>query len=205
MTHFRTYCIGDYDEEELDKKYYEGTDVPEYCTGEVTENDIISFVTYYTQDKQDSIAQLSNLIPLAKTLLEKYKTNESQRQETFEKITKELFEPIYEKKGYDWNGNTYRKDENGIWKGYSTYNVDAVYDYFSEVKCTPLSDIEHPVETLMRSSGIFKNNQYYNFENVIWFGLSTNEKSAEEKEKIVRNLLEGVSPDTPIYMFDCHI
>lgn len=40
------------------------------------------------------------------------------------------FEECYEAHGEDWNGNRYRKDENGIWREYTTYNPDSKWDWY---------------------------------------------------------------------------
>lgn len=41
------------------------------------------------------------------------------------------FEEIYAIHGNDWNGNQWRKDENGVWQEYSTYNPDSKWDWYS--------------------------------------------------------------------------
>ena len=35
------------------------------------------------------------------------------------------FEECYEARGEDWNSNCYRKDSDGVWREYSTYNPNA--------------------------------------------------------------------------------
>jgi len=41
------------------------------------------------------------------------------------------FEETYAQFGEDWNGNRWRKDENGVWAVYSTYNPDSKWDWYS--------------------------------------------------------------------------
>ena len=41
------------------------------------------------------------------------------------------FEEVYEKNGESWNGNTWHKDNDGIWRKYSTYNPDSKWDWYS--------------------------------------------------------------------------
>ena len=41
------------------------------------------------------------------------------------------FEETYAKFGEDWNSNGWRKDENGVWAVYSTYNPDSKWDWYS--------------------------------------------------------------------------
>lgn len=40
------------------------------------------------------------------------------------------FEECYEAHGDDWNDNRYRKDEDGIWREYTTYNPDSKWDWY---------------------------------------------------------------------------
>lgn len=41
------------------------------------------------------------------------------------------FEELYAKKGDDWNGGNWRKDPNGVWGVYSTYNPNSKWDWYS--------------------------------------------------------------------------
>ena len=40
------------------------------------------------------------------------------------------FEECYEKYGNEWNGGTWRKDESGVWKMYTTYNPISKWDWY---------------------------------------------------------------------------
>lgn len=40
------------------------------------------------------------------------------------------FEACYEKWADEWNDNSYRKDEDGIWREYTTYNPDSKWDWY---------------------------------------------------------------------------
>lgn len=40
------------------------------------------------------------------------------------------FESCYVRNGSSWNGNRWRKDEDGIWREYSTYNPDSKWDWY---------------------------------------------------------------------------
>jgi hypothetical protein len=42
------------------------------------------------------------------------------------------FEETYKEHGDDWNGNQWRKDENGVWAIYSTYNPNSKWDWYTE-------------------------------------------------------------------------
>ena len=54
MTHFRTYCIGEYDENDLCEKFSEFTAVPPYVAGNVGGEDIMRFIEYYTTENYNS-------------------------------------------------------------------------------------------------------------------------------------------------------
>lgn len=41
------------------------------------------------------------------------------------------FEECYAAHGEDWNGNRWRKDENGVWADYSRYNPKSKWDWYS--------------------------------------------------------------------------
>ena len=40
------------------------------------------------------------------------------------------FDSCYKRYGEDWNGNCWRKGEDGIWRKYSTYNPDSKWDWY---------------------------------------------------------------------------
>lgn len=80
----------------------------------------------------------------------------------------ESFDDCYAKYGDDWNGNAYRKDADGVWQEYSTYNWDAQWDWYEiggrwAGKIIVNDDVE-----------------YYNRPNFSWGW------SEEDKEKITR-------------------
>lgn len=41
------------------------------------------------------------------------------------------FEDTYAEFGDDWNGNSWRKDEDGVWAVYSSYNPNSKWDWYS--------------------------------------------------------------------------
>jgi hypothetical protein len=41
------------------------------------------------------------------------------------------FEDTYTEFGDDWNGNNWRKDKDGVWAVYSSYNPDSKWDWYS--------------------------------------------------------------------------
>lgn len=63
------------------------------------------------------------------------------------------FDQCYQQFGNDWNDNNYRKDENGIWQSYSTYNLVAKWD-----ECT-LGGRYHNSYIILKPEVVNYNNQ----------------------------------------------
>ncbi len=55
-------------------------------------------------------------------MLDYYRKEKKSRHRTFESC--------YKKYGEDWNGNRWRKGEDGVWREYSTYNPNAKWDWY---------------------------------------------------------------------------
>lgn len=78
----------------------ENHEVEEYCVGEVPENERQHFLDYYNDHTPGY------------------------------HFSMEQFDELYKAKGQDWNNNRWRKGEDGIWKEYSTYNPDSLWDWY---------------------------------------------------------------------------
>ena len=98
MSHFAVMVIGSNVEEQL-APYDENIEVPEYRSGDVTEEDKQEMLKYYNSSRTDE---------------KKYTS----------------FEECYAVHGEDWNGNKWRKDDNGVWACYSTYNPKSKWDWY---------------------------------------------------------------------------
>jgi hypothetical protein len=67
---------------------------------------------------------LNNLIYSNKEkFVEYFKTNKPELYASFEQL--------YAKNGDDWNGMNWRKDPNGVWGVYSTYNPNSKWDWYA--------------------------------------------------------------------------
>lgn len=216
MTHFRTYCIGSYDEKELYDKFCESVEVEPYNRGKVSDGDIVSFVDWYTKKGAEVPASGIDIVDklgqkgrrFVKMYMEgKKSSNEALMKNGIANIMKQVFDRLYGILGNDWNGNRWGKNPDGVWEEWSTYNPNTVFDYFSPVRCEQLKDIEDPVSAILNSCGFFvgSENTYTRFEDVGWFGFSKSVMDDEDKRELVKKALEGLPPDTKIYMFDCHI
>lgn len=111
MSHFAVIIIGENPEEQI-APYSERIEVEKYKTGDVTDEERKSFSDYYTKIDKDNTRQ------------------ELTEEQAY--LNGELsFEELYEKHGDDWNGNSWEKDENGLWCEYSTYNPKSKWDWYS--------------------------------------------------------------------------
>ncbi len=111
MSHFTCLVIGKNPEKQL-APYSEHINVPEYITGPVSIEDRNDMIEYYCQKEG------YNYIP---------KTG-------VEKATKgnfHSFEDLYQRKGKDWNDNSWRRHTDGTWHNYSTYNPKSKWDWYS--------------------------------------------------------------------------
>lgn len=60
--------------------------------------------------------------------------NKQKYADFFKKELRDLFDSfgdLYAKNGEDWNDNCWRKDENGVWAEYTTYNPNSKWDWYS--------------------------------------------------------------------------
>ena len=139
-------------------KYDEGMSMPEYRKRDVSDIDKCRFVTHYTKELTDTVLAESFYKSRSKSVQEKMLSdyrkwlgnddeinwnrfymwavyhNEGKYTKWFKyTFSKQFstFESLYEQNGDDWNGNTWRKDENGVWAEYSTYNPDSKWDWYT--------------------------------------------------------------------------
>ena len=110
MSHFTVLVIGENPEDQL-QPFDENKQVPEYKDSVVPEEELKKFTEVYT-----------TFVP--------ERGYGAKSEEEAEENKKLSFEDLYEKRGDDWNGNEWRKDENGEWAAYSTYNPDSKWDWY---------------------------------------------------------------------------
>lgn len=87
---------------DLMEPYWQDLEVEEYCVGEVDESDRQRFLDYYNEHTPGY------------------------------HFSMEQFDELYKAKGDDWNGNCWRKDDDGVWREYSTRNPEMKW-YWYEV------------------------------------------------------------------------
>lgn len=85
---------------DLMEPYWQDLEVEEYCEGEVSEMDKQRFLDYYNGHTPGY------------------------------HFSMEQFDELYGMKGDDWNGNRWRKDDDGVWREYSTLNPEMKWDWY---------------------------------------------------------------------------
>ena len=193
--HFTVMVIGDNDKEQLES-YSANSIVKEYELDVLSENDKNIFIKYYNENYPETI--------------------------------KLSFSELYEKHGEDWNENIWRENEEGVWYKYSTYNPNSKWDWYIlggrwsgmiklKENCTGIKgecgsfnntpgidaalkgDIAN-IDTLI-TFAVLKDGEWYEQED-IESNINLNINSWYQK---IKQLLEDVSDDTLISIYDCHI
>lgn len=85
---------------DLMEPYWLDLEVEEYCVGEVDESERQRFLDYYNEHTPGYHFSMGQ------------------------------FDELYKAKGEDWNFNRWRKDEDGVWREYSTSNPDMRWDWY---------------------------------------------------------------------------
>lgn len=96
MSHFTVLVIGNDFEGQLEP-YDEQIEAPEYCSGDVSEENKQRMIEYYNRKGKTK----------AKT-----------------------FDFVYKKFGEEWDAGRCRKDKDGVWREYTTYNPKSKWDWY---------------------------------------------------------------------------
>lgn len=144
----------------------------------------------------------------------------------FEFVT---FDECYEENGYDWDGGRCRKDEDGVWREYSTYNQDAEWDWYeiggrwagrivlkegAEYKAPNFSwgwskeDKKKVLKERRVDTALLKEientdclSAYVILKDGVWHYMGDEDAKSEETKK----LMADVTPETRITFVDCHM
>ena len=110
MSHFTVLILGENPEDQLEP-FDEDLKVPEYQRELVSESEIESFLkTYQNYDPERKWAKITE--------------GEAERNKTLS------FDELYNIYGEDWNNNQWRKNEEGVWAEFSTYNPKSKWDWY---------------------------------------------------------------------------
>ena len=143
-------------EDSLDK-YDENIEVEEYYKGEVSDSEKCEFLEYYgfvghcidERYQKLFVKYIKNNIGFETQ--KQYKENRSgftykgyyeyltyKNKKSFGRFFKKCFpdlfdrfDEMYAEHGDSWNGNTWHKNDEGVWCRYSTYNPDSKWDWYS--------------------------------------------------------------------------
>lgn len=138
------------------EKYDENMEYEPYVSGEVSDYDKVNFLEYYNKDKVDADA-LKNEFADTNAGVEGFQSFDDFKNEWrnddrtryihslaydhkeeyckffIEKFPELLadFDKQYEEHGEDWNSSLWKKNGDGIWEEWSTYNPDSKWDWYS--------------------------------------------------------------------------
>lgn len=191
--------IGDYPEDQL-APYDENLEVEEYSKP-LLEEDKSKFVHFYEQEHPE--------VATGKSFDELY--------------------PIY---GKDWDGNVCRKNADGEWERWSTYNPKSKWDWYQlGGRWSGLIQLKEGAEGIEGESGVFSNEtgidqarkgdilnlneikvlavikdgKWYERGEMGWWGIVSNEKPEEQWDQEFKTLINDLTDDTLISIYDCHI
>jgi hypothetical protein len=109
---------------------------------------------------------------------------------------------MYEMYGDGWNGESWRKDENGVWKEYSTYNPDSKWDWFViGGRWRGMLILKEGKTGVLGQSGVFDNDPMYKdgvdqarFGDVDWDKMNTDPELFEKYSRQWELIVEGDKP-----------
>lgn len=112
MSHFTVLVITDSSSnpEKLLEPFSEHIEVPEYKRENVSEEDMQRFIELYTTVQNKDYIKISAEEAQANKLLS--------------------FDELYEKNGEDWNDSVWKKDDEGVWGEFTTYNPNSKWDWY---------------------------------------------------------------------------
>lgn len=137
------------------------------------------------------------------------------------------FEECYEARGEDWNYNRYRKDSNGVWMEYSTYNPNAEWDWYQiggrwagRIKVKEGIEPERPnfgwtwnenikeqmINERRTDSALLKD--IANVDELSCYSIVHEGEwicLGDDSKQELQDLLKTLSPDTRITFVDCHM
>lgn len=137
------------------------------------------------------------------------------------------FEECYEANGKDWNWNRYRKDSDGVWREYSTFNPNAEWDWYEiggrwagRIRVKEGVEYEKPhfswgwpedkkQEVLAeRRADTALLKDIANVEQLSCYSIVNDGEwicVGDDSNEEVQSLLKTLSPDTRITFVDCHM
>lgn len=212
MSHFAVLIVGESPEWQL-APFSEELEMPEYKVGLVAKTERQEFFNFYTK-----------VVPG-----KEYGVRSEQEAIKNKKLS---FDKLYNKYGDDWNNKEWRKDKNGKWSIYSTYNPKSKWDWYSlGGRWSGLIKLKKGVKGKMGTPGIHENKtgidqakkgDITNLDKIKTFAILKDGKWHEKgemgywaivhKEKTdakwnseVKKLIKSIPDDTLISIYDCHI
>jgi hypothetical protein len=175
MTHF---CVVVFDNgeniEKLLAPYDENIVMPEYVSHKVGGEEWYRFLEYHLHDTTDT---------------------QGKPKEIDKEFPKLSLEELYELKGKEWNGKDWRKNSDGIWENWTTYNPKSKYDYYSET--------DHRLPAFVPFAFVTPDGEWHTKGKMGWWAMSWDEKPDDVWEKEWQE--EKAKYKGKFTILDCHI
>lgn len=138
------------------EKYNENMEYEPYVSGEVSDYEKVRFLECYNNDKVNEDAIKNEFVDTHagvegfqsfEDFKNKWGSDNRKRyvytlaydhKDEYCKFFIEKFQELfadfdnqYEEHGEDWNGSRWKKNDDGVWEEWSTYNPDSKYDWYS--------------------------------------------------------------------------
>lgn len=211
MSHFTCLVIGDNPDEQLEP-FSEHIKVPRYKIKDLSEDEIIRFMNFYKREKPKSEVSGLDFEQLYKKFGKDWNGNDWQKDSNGVWIETSQYNPNSKWDWYElggrWAGSIKLKPEieeftkpNFSW-GWKQSEKEKI---LSENLCDQA--YKHEIANLneLKPFAVLKDGQWYERGEMGWFAIVSNEKSEEHWDNEIEKLLNDLSDDTLISMYDCHI
>ena len=199
MSHFTVLIAGE-DPEEMLQKYCERADMEPYPIGLVTDEEKYKMIDYYaTKDSRNRLIS---------------------------------FDSLYKEYGDNWNRSNWRKNPEGVWVEFSRYNPDSKWDwYLLGGRWSGMLKLKKGAKGVTGKAGVFKNETgidqahkidianldkvrtyayltkdgWFERGTILPFGGSADNGSEEKWKEKENEIIDSISDNTIISIYDLHI
>ncbi len=211
MSHFTCLVIGDNPDEQLEP-FSERIKVPRYKTSDLSELDKNRFVNYYNTNQPKEETEGLDFEQLYQKFGKDWNNKEWIKDENGDWIETSTYNHHSKWDWYElggrWAGSIKLKPEveeytkpNFSWG----WDEEPKQQILSEKLCDQAYKSEIANLNELKPFAVLKDGQWYERGEMGWFAIVSNEKSEEQWDNEIEKLLNDLSDDTLISMYDCHI